>query len=65
MSVEILCCGSNYYGQLGISFNREGDEISLVPFSKSSTGYVLDASQVRDIQCGSQFTVVVSKSGQV
>jgi len=64
-SEYILCFGSNFSGQLGI-----GDKIREIPsFCPYPFGCLkeksIDAKDIHDIQCGSQFTVLLTTSGQV
>jgi alpha-tubulin suppressor-like RCC1 family protein len=61
----IFCFGSNYFGQLGI-----GSRVRDNPYSPSPFGFTSDESDesidyddVEDVQCGSNFTIVLSKAG--
>lgn len=56
----ILCTGSNYFGQLGIGSSSSRDSVH-VPINFGSSD--LDPSEVDDIQCGGQFTVLRFKDG--
>jgi alpha-tubulin suppressor-like RCC1 family protein len=62
--MEIICVGSNFYGQLGI-----GDVVRPGPSTMHmyghSEGSVLPHDQVRDVQCGSLVTVVLDMNGQI
>jgi len=59
----ILCTGSNYFGQLGIGSTKSRDSAHLPISFGCSEQIELDPSEVEDIQCGGQFTVVRSKDG--
>jgi alpha-tubulin suppressor-like RCC1 family protein len=61
---DILACGTNFFGQLGIGDREREEPTDQVPFAVSDE-QVLDHASVADIQCGAQFTVVLQKSGTI
>lgn len=66
-SDKIICFGSNFYGQLGLDANNIelGGPFDRHDFGKDENGNELNCSDIKDIQCGSQFTVVLKRDGQV
>jgi alpha-tubulin suppressor-like RCC1 family protein len=63
----ILCVGNNFFGQLGIGTRRR--DSSFIPSAFGDSGVESDEGaalmDVGDIQCGSQFTVVLNKNGSL
>jgi alpha-tubulin suppressor-like RCC1 family protein len=60
---KILCIGSNFCGQLGIGDkNRDMPPYCPVPFGQLQEN-LIEMKDIQDIQCGSQFTVVLATSG--
>lgn len=59
---EILACGSNFFGQLGIGYKERADSCTQTLFAVDDE-QVLDHSSVLDVQCGAQFSIVLQKSG--
>lgn len=60
----IFASGSNFFGQLGTGSKQRATATEVVPFAECEV-QALDASKVADVQCGSQFTVTLHKSGNV
>lgn len=60
----IFATGSNFFGQLGIGIRKRENLFVPTPFGCSEE-HNLDPDSVEDIQCGNQFTVVLSKSGSL
>ena len=64
-SEKIVCFGSNVCGQLGIGETvRNVPPYFPVPFGLLEEN-ATERKDVQDIQCGSQFTVLLTTSGQV
>lgn len=61
----ILGAGSNFFGQLGLGYREREESEQLATLFGTSDESALDASQVSDIQCGSQFTAVLTKNGTI
>jgi len=65
MSDDIVAYGSNFFGQLGIGDTiRKGQPYEAVSFGRCGDNYV-NAKDIQDIQCGSEFTVTMGTKGQV
>jgi len=62
--MEIVCLGSNFYGQLGLGARMRTSEATPALFGHSG-GSNLDHSRVADVQCGSLVTVVLDHNGQI
>lgn len=60
----IFATGSNYAGQLGLGARERENKYIPSPFG-CSEDQNLDISQVKDLQCGSHFTVTLMQSGAV
>jgi hypothetical protein len=63
---QLLCTGCNFFGQLGIGY-RTRPQPDHVPstFGENGMGEQITPEEIQDIQCGTQFTVVVKKTGEV
>ena len=61
-STMIFATGSNFFGQLGTGSRVRESLYSPTPFGSPDEQGV-DEEKVQDIQCGSQFTVVLYKNG--
>ncbi len=62
---KILAFGSNVSGQMGLGDTvREVPDYCPVPFGMLEENNV-EMKDIQDIQCGSQFTVLLTTSGQV
>lgn len=61
----ILGAGSNFFGQLGLGYKERNESEKEATFFGNSDESALDTEQVSDIQCGSQFTVVLTKNGSL
>ena len=65
LSEELLCCGSNFFGQLGIGYRtRSSSSFLPIQFCLNEMNQ-LDSNEIYDIQCGTQFTVIIKKNGEV
>jgi alpha-tubulin suppressor-like RCC1 family protein len=62
---KIVCFGTNFFGQFGCGLKPRQPELFHPEVFGISDEESLDPSDVADIQCGSQFTVVLKKDGQV
>ena len=60
----LLCLGSNFFGQLGLGLRTRENQWQPSPFG-SSESEALDYSLVKDVQAGSQFSLVLSVSGEI
>lgn len=61
---KIFCFGSNFFGQFGVGTRARQNDI-YAPEIFGTSGESLNPSDIDDIQCGSQFTAVLKKNGQV
>lgn len=70
---EIVCSGCNFFGQLGIGMSRRADP-PYVPVNfgvgdgkvRGSHGArKLDPLEVADIQCGTQFSLLLKTNGGI
>mmetsp|Transcript_16577 Transcript_16577/g.24937 ORF Transcript_16577/g.24937 Transcript_16577/m.24937 type:complete len:602 (+) Transcript_16577:124-1929(+) len=62
---ELLCTGCNFFGQLGIGYAyRSSPPYVPVQFGVTDTES-LEPHEVQDIQCGTQFSVVLKVDGQL
>jgi alpha-tubulin suppressor-like RCC1 family protein len=62
---RLLCTGGNFFGQLGIGY-RTRSQPPDVPSTFGENGMEqITPGEVQDIQCGTQFTVVVKRNGEV
>lgn len=61
-SNHILCCGDNFFGQLGIGYITRGKRSDICTFGNPSD--ILDSNLiVQNIYCGSQYSIVLYKDG--
>jgi len=62
----ILCFGSNFFGQLGLGSQSSRQFSSVpVPFASLDGSSGISPDEVKDIQCGAQFSVILKKSGNL
>jgi hypothetical protein len=63
---EYFCAGCNFFGQLGLGY-RSRPQPSHIPckFGENEMDSCINSDEVQDIQCGTQFTVVIKKNGEV
>lgn len=65
-TTAILCCGSNFFGQLGIgNLIRENNFIPQHFGHNGNAVDTTDISNIVDIQCGAQFTIALYKDGSL
>lgn len=60
----IYCIGSNYFGQLGTNSFRRDANYTPHLFG-TSNDFSIDYNEVKDIQCGGQFSLTLLKNGQL
>jgi alpha-tubulin suppressor-like RCC1 family protein len=63
--MEIVCVGSNFYGQLSIGDVVRSNPATPHLFGHSDGEESLDHNTVQDVQCGAQVTVVLDSDGQI
>jgi alpha-tubulin suppressor-like RCC1 family protein len=61
----IICFGSNFFGQLGLGKRRSRPSSCIASEFGVSDDFQLDPATVMDIGCGSQFSVVLSRQGDL
>ena len=65
MADNVLAFGSNFFGQLGIGDSvREYPPCFPVAFGRHGDNS-LNSKDIQDIQCGSEFSLVLGTRGQV
>lgn len=70
-SIEAICFGSNFYGQLGIGDAQRPSASTPFRFGRldineaDKTDSDLKVNIISDVQCGSKFTVVLYNNGQM
>eukprot|EP01038_Epipyxis_sp_PR26KG_P006939 gene6939-9493_t len=60
----IFATGSNFFGQLGLGSRVRESSHQLSPFGSSEDNNI-DPNSIADIQCSSQSTLVLNKSGNI
>ena len=63
---EFYCAGCNFFGQLGVGY-RARPQPAYIPciFGENEMESCLNSHEISDIQCGTQFTCVIKKNGEV
>lgn len=62
---EFYCTGCNFFGQLGLGY-RSRTQPSYIPckFGENEIERI-QRNEIQDIQCGTQFTVLIKTNGEV